>query len=390
MSRPRHLLAVWNPSYANDPLDAHVRVLLHWAERRRKGEAEDDDVYVWWARIRSPNRQDDLPHLADVLALQQQIDDGVETHLYLTDYRSLYVGLLDEVTDDDILREWEGEAGHMPAYYREQRVDVWFRLLDLRRIVADDTLAVIEELRRLRNVHYHDRPVSLYGGMTNLPLVLTRDEEVGWFRDTSTLLGGRLWVERDSENRSETERMARELRDNLVGPELWAVLEPATRSFLATAEADYRARREDPAFDFSGPAIEVAKAVETELNAILFGATRRVLRSRPPRERETRVDGRLVDLGDVASHLTLGAIRHLLERDDLMQKAVRAAFSGADGNWLLGQLPYQLAPLVELRNPAAHSAALDRERATRQREAVLGIGCEGLIVQLARVKLRSR
>src|SRR5690606_19418413 len=137
----------------------------------------------------------------------------------------------------------------------------------------DDTLAVIEELRKLRNVHYHDRPVSLYGGMTNLPLVLTRDEEVGWFRDASALLDGRLWVERDSENRSETERMARELRDNLIGPAVWAALEPSTRTFLATAEAVYRSRREDPAFDFSGPAIELAKAVETELNAVLFRGT---------------------------------------------------------------------------------------------------------------------
>lgn len=74
----------------------------------------------------------------------------------------------------------------MPAYYRTMRVDVWFRLLDIRRIAGDDTLAVIEEPRRLRNVHDHDRPVSLYGGMTNLPLVLTRDEEAGsWTWATS-------------------------------------------------------------------------------------------------------------------------------------------------------------------------------------------------------------
>lgn len=184
--------------------------------------------------------------------------------------------------------------------------------------------------------------------------------------------------------------MARELRDNLIGPLLWAVLEPSTRTFLATAEAVYRARRDDPAFDFAGPAIELAKAVETELNAILFRATRRVLKTRPPRERETRVDGRLVDLGDVASHLPLGAIRLLLERDDLMQKMVRTAFSGSDAHWLLGTLPHHLAPLVELRNPAAHSAALDRARAARLREAILGIGCEGLIVHLAQVKLRAR
>lgn len=388
MTPPRHLLAVWNPSYADDPLDAHVRILLKWAQMHRDRQAREEDVYVWWARIRSPNRTGELPHLGDVLALQQQIDEGVETHLYLTDYRSLYVGLLDEITADDVLREWPGEAGHMPSYYRENRVDVWFRLVDIRRIVADDTLAVIEELRRLRNVHYHDRPVSLYGGMTNLPLVLTRDEEAGWFRDADTLLDGRLWVERDSANRSETERMARELRDNLIGPECWGVLEPATRTFLASSEADYRARHDDPAFDFSGPALELAKAVETELNAVLFSATRRVLRGAAPRDRETRWDGRRLDLGDVVPHQSLGTIRHLLERDEVMAKAVRRAFP-QDWQWLQGQLPSLLGPLVEMRNPAAHAKATDRDTAARQRAAVLGIGCEGVIVQLARVKLRA-
>lgn len=56
MPPPRHLVAVWNPAYADGAMDAHLRVLLDWIERRRSGAAEDDDIYVWWARIRSPNR----------------------------------------------------------------------------------------------------------------------------------------------------------------------------------------------------------------------------------------------------------------------------------------------------------------------------------------------
>lgn len=388
MNASRHLLTVWNPSYADDPLDAHLRILLRWAERRRSGGAGDDEVYVWWAKIRSANREGDLPHMAEVLAIQEQIDAGTETHLYLTDYRSLYVGLLDEITAEDVLRMWPGEDGHMPEYYRTMRVDLWFCLADVRRLAADDTLAVIEELKRLRNVHYHGRPVSLYGGMTNLPLVVTRDEEAGWFRDAASLLDGRLWAERDAENRTDTERMARELRDNLIGPELWPVLEPATRTFLASAEAVFRSRREDPAFDFGGPAVEVAKAVETELNALLFRAARRVLKSRPPQERETRLDGRRLDLGAIPAHQSLGAIRTLLERDAVLGRALRTALPH-DANWLLGELPRHLQPLVELRNRAAHSAAIDRDSSARQRAAVLGIGCEGLIVRLARVKLRA-
>jgi hypothetical protein len=34
-STPSHLLTVWNPAYAEDALDAHLRVLLRWAERAR-------------------------------------------------------------------------------------------------------------------------------------------------------------------------------------------------------------------------------------------------------------------------------------------------------------------------------------------------------------------
>jgi hypothetical protein len=100
---PHHLLTVWNPSYAEDALDAHLHVLLRWAERSRDpadAASPEEDVYVWWAKIRSPRRDGELPHAAEIAALQSQIDDDVETHLYLTDYRSLYVGPLGEVTAD--------------------------------------------------------------------------------------------------------------------------------------------------------------------------------------------------------------------------------------------------------------------------------------------------
>lgn len=76
--------------------------------------------------------------------------------------------------------------------------------------------------------------------------------------------------------RGETERVARDLRENLFGSDVWHALEPASRTFLAAGEAVYRARRDDPRFDFSGPMVEYAKALETELNALIFPALRRV------------------------------------------------------------------------------------------------------------------
>jgi hypothetical protein len=95
-----------------------------------------------------------------------------EIHLYLTDYRSLYVGHIDEITREPVTTT---DPEHVPHYYIDGAFycDFWFRVQDLRRIVSDDLLAVIQELKQLENVLYFNKPVSLYGGMVNLPLVVT-------------------------------------------------------------------------------------------------------------------------------------------------------------------------------------------------------------------------
>src|SRR5690606_20307772 len=111
-----------------------------------------------------------------------------------------------------------------------------------------DTVLTIDELKKLRNTRYHDRPVSIYGGMVELPLIVTHVDDARWFDPAQAPDDGRLWAERDAENRGEVERLGPELRDNLLGRDVWAALEPATRTFLAAAEATFRARRDDPRF----------------------------------------------------------------------------------------------------------------------------------------------
>ncbi len=178
----RHLLGVWNPSYAADAMDAHLRLLLANSAAFRSGKLPEEEVYVWWGKVRSPYRLERLPQLPEILVMDDELgpDADRELHLYLTDYRSLYVGHVYEITPDDVRAD---EASHVPAYYTERDLlcDCWFRLGDIRRLVLDDTIAVIDELRKLRNTHYEGRPVSLYGGMVNLPLVVTRDDGARFF-----------------------------------------------------------------------------------------------------------------------------------------------------------------------------------------------------------------
>ena len=179
--------------------------------------------------------------------------------------------------------------------------------------------------------------------------------------------------------------MGRQLRDNLLGRRVWEAMEPATRAFLSSAEAVYRARRDDPKFDHSGPAVEYAKAVETELNALVFGALGDALGGRSSSERRVRADGRTLDVADDVSHQSLGTLQHLIEHDGTVRNGLKQAL-GNDATWVLNQLPYRLKPVREMRNPAAHAETVNRRHVGHQRERILGIGQEGLINRIVRSK----
>lgn len=377
---PRHLVSVWNPAYAVDAMDAHVAVLVERARAHRRGDIAEEDVHVWWGRVRSERRKTELPHLADVLELDSQIEGDAPTYLYLTDYSSLYVADLAQVTVDDVRAK--GETG-IPAYYRELECDLWFQLWDIRRLVAQDTGAVVQELARLKNVRYHDQPVSLFGGIVELPLIVWRETEVDWFGDREALTDGRLWAERDAEFRSDAGRISADLRDNLFGSRIWNLMEPATRTFLASAEAVVRSRREDPVFDFGLPAVAYAKAIETEVNAVVFPLVRKALKDLPMRERLVRVDGRELDLGRPVPHQTLGVLRRLLLDESIVKKALgRVASPHVTYFTDQYKLPGQLEKVQALRNPAAHSQAIGREEVLRLRDNLLGIGRMGVLVEL--------
>lgn len=126
-------------------------------------------------------------------------DPDRELQFYLTDYRSLYVAEVSAITRADVRKT---DVSHVPQYYQTLDVapECWFALSDIRRLIAEDTVSVIHELRNLRNVAYHDRPVSLYGGMVDLPLLVTRPDGRRFFDEAEcvAVTDGRSWVEFDA------------------------------------------------------------------------------------------------------------------------------------------------------------------------------------------------
>lgn len=377
----RHLVTVWNPAYATNALEEHLRVLLDQAAAYDANMATDDDVHVWWGKVRSTNRMAPAAHLDAVREIGTALDNGAanEVVLYLTDYRSLYAGEVDEIRVGG-----DAPASNVPAYYVAQDLlcDAWFRLRDIRRLVVDDTIAVVEELKRLANVHYHDRPVSIYGGMVDLPLVVTRPDGRRFFDpdERDQLIEGRLWAEFDAEEGTGVGAIERTLRDDLLGERAWGALDVAARSFLASAERTYRDHRTDPSFDFGPVLTAFSKALEVQANVVLRAALPRI----PERARLAKLGDRTVKLGDRA--LSLGQLGAAIGGERALNEALTRVL--INGGWFTGAFPALAEDFAQVRNAGTHATRVDRITAQGWRNRLLGVGCTGDFVELARVALR--
>jgi hypothetical protein len=387
-SARRHLVAVWNPVLASDAMEQHIRVLQDAARKYRHGKLADEQVYVWWGKLRSEYRAKPLPHLDEILSLEVEPtrdDPGEETHIYLTDYASLYVAHLGGIRREPP----EGrDDQRVPSLYRKLAkerglkggaglCDCWFKLWDIRRLVADDTTEVAWELRKLRNTRYGDHDVSLYGGMVELPLIVTAQDGERYFDPEirKAWTENRLWVEFDAEQHG-TGAIERDLRENLFGEQAWRALGPTVRTFIASGERMFREHVRDQMFDLGLTLLEFGKALEVRCNNML----RATMKDATDSERFLAVAGQ--HQGITTFQMTLGQIVTFLKQ---RTTATFLRNGSADGEFLAVSLPAILTDFTAVRNKVAHQDLVERETVIQWRNRLCGVGSDGVLARLAGV-----
>jgi len=382
-----HLVTVWNPRYASDAMEAHLRVLLDYDARATSGTDSYENVYVWWGKVRSSQRQQPMPHLDAIVRLGADAADDTdsqrETHLYLTDYRTLYVANVTAITKSDPRAT---DAAHVPAYYTSSSLscDCWFEISDIRLLVRDDLDGVAEELAQLRNVRYHDRPVSLYGGMLELPLLVSRSDGRRFFDagEQEQLADDKLWARFDAEQGG-VGALEAVLREDHFGEAAWHSLDSSARRFIAMAERTLRDHRRDPAADLTPVLVGYAKALEAHTNELL----RRALLLAPESARRVKVEDRTRVLPE-GLPLSLRQLGFALGGERALSDYLRKTLH--EGAWFTGEFPLILDNFAtEARNPAAHGEQLSREVVVHWRNRLLGVGSESVLVRLARVSPRK-
>ena len=129
--------------------------------------------------------------------------------------------------------------------------------------------------------------------------------------------------------------------------------------------------------------MEYAKALETEVNAVLRTLMRRAYGNANINHRMAHVEGRPLDLGTPFPHQGIGALRKLLLDEPLVKKGLDAVAREHTKHLTDPyKLPRQLEKVQKLRNPAAHAEPVSREELLRLRDEVMGIGQTGVLSEL--------
>ena len=59
-----------------------------------------------------------------------------------------------------------------------------------------------------------------------------------------------------------------------------------------------------------------------------------------------------------------------------------------NGDWFVDVFPNVLGEVADVRNPGVHRAHIGREIAIRLRNMLVGVGCQGAFIELAKVRPR--
>ena len=102
--------------------------------------------------------------------------------------------------------------------------------------------------------------------------------------------------------------------------------------------------------------------------------------------RYVNFDGTSVDVA-TRSLLSLQQMVDVLAADQARTTALNGLL--INGGWLTGQFAAVLDQFRKILNDGTHGIRIDRKTATHRRNQLLGVGCPGHLVELAKVKVRS-
>jgi len=364
----QHLLILYNPYYQKNVIEEHVSILIN--------QNSQSSATVAFGKVRSRLRDYEHPHEEKLQSLYRSISRTNYLQLFLTDYSSIYVAKVIEVTQKEC---WD----LAPAYYREKGLDVetWFIISDIRRIVHNDFVQVRDRvLANFTTPNFGGHHYAVYGNSYVYPLVVEMDNEIDYFETDSEEF--RYFTEIfKSEARLKSKQS---LIDYRFGEEVFYALHPNTQDALISAELEFRENKNDPLYDFTAVVIHLSKAFEKEVYLFLRTLFIKLIEyDHRLGGIEYSVQGKGYTLSDYKNHKpNLGTHKYLLKNRHIQQAIHRYVSNPAVKYFILATIPDTINTIQPVRNEAAHGETTPLSKCVTMRNRIIGIGEHGILCEL--------
>lgn len=385
-----NILILYNPYYQERVIESHLEVL------KSRGK-------VAFGKVRSKLKNSlevaknplDFASLQKELEAQKEQNPNAYLQLFLTDYANLYVAKVEE-----ILEGLEPSREIIPSYYAENKLSVegYFIITDLREIVRDDFATLRDRyLAGFRTPDFGGHTYAIYGNSYLYPLRITQKTQVDYFSDDfATEAAAEQAVPKKHFltlfKSAEFLQMQENLAHFVLGENLIYALHPNSFENLIYAELEFKANKNDVAYDFSGVVLRYAKAFEQECRAFMSAFIAELAKEDSAvLEIPYEENGHKKQVRELLESSTLlGVYLHLLTNalspyiNEYVKKSRKISFAAR-------QLTREIRPIQQLRNPAAHGDKSNINQVSNMRNKILGIGDNSLIaiIVVARLEMQK-
>ncbi|ASM37018.1 hypothetical protein CSF_1154 [Campylobacter sputorum bv. faecalis CCUG 20703] len=303
------------------------------------------------------------------------VSDAKPLQLFLTDYSSLFVAKVTQVTSSDM--------SHIaPRYYADKHLDVekWFVISDLRELVRSDFESIRDSfLANFTTPSYGSHTFTIYGNAYVYPLIVEQKQPINYFENE---------LKHYPDVFKSSEFLA--IKDTLIrynyGKDIINLMHPDSLENIISAEIEYLANIADPLYDLSSVVIKYSKTMEKEIYMFAKELFRYVAKKNPDvMDIKYSIQEKEYSIADIYNNKkpNLGTYKFLFKK-----RIVTNALMGREiEKYVYKTVPDIISSLQPLRNETVHATPPSHDAVCELREKVLGVGRESILVGL--VKFRA-
>ncbi len=388
MSSAFHYYLTFNP-YLNDNYESGYTQAHEFREFLKGRIEKDSSATAFWGKFIGQDRK----HKVDIelfkTILAKNSEQGLSTHLYITDFNNLWVGKVKSITDK------LPNKNATLSFYEGKNVEIWFEIEDFT-LTHSNSSDTASKLSELYIDHEHNemeiQGMSPFTTSVRYPCLLQDIAEEQYFDEfdreqyTHLILKENLAINRSVDN-------AKKVLHAYVFPEeMYAKIPHTAKLEIETAEIDILENRHHNSHQI---AFSYLRALEIVLNDLVVHNIRRKgmakdfyvdATSAPPRLYLNPTKDYFITLKEHNKNFSIPMILNFVDRAvNGGHLEFKKAFS--EHKQFIRYLTKELGPLVrdndliKIRNHLAHGEMneVSVKQANEVRSLVLGVGIPGLI-----------